>query len=54
MQMAAPEALDIEHGDRSRRSSSTASTIRSARHFAKQCLMARRLVERGVRFVQIY
>ena len=23
-------------------------------HFAKQCLMARRLVERGVRFVQIY
>src|SRR5205085_10161591 len=24
------------------------------RHFARQCLMARRLVERGVRFVQIY
>ncbi|HAM70525.1 MAG TPA: DUF1501 domain-containing protein, partial [Verrucomicrobiales bacterium] len=23
-------------------------------HFARQCLMARRLVERGVRFVQIY
>ena len=23
-------------------------------HFAKQCLVARRLVERGVRFVQIY
>src|SRR5262249_3988695 len=23
-------------------------------HFAKQCLIARRLVERGVRFVQIY
>src|SRR5207253_6516107 len=25
-----------------------------ATHFAKQCLVARRLVERGVRFVQIY
>jgi hypothetical protein len=25
-----------------------------ATHFAKQCLIARRLVERGVRFVQIY
>ena len=25
-----------------------------ATHFAKQCLMARRLVERGVRFVQVY
>ena len=41
---------------RSRRDahSSTASTTRSATHFAKQCLIARRLVERGVRFVQIY
>ena len=29
-------------------------TKSAARHFAKQCLMARRLVERGVRFVQIY
>ena len=26
----------------------------SATHFARQCLIARRLVERGVRFVQIY
>ena len=41
-------------GDRARRRSSTASTTRSATHFAKQCLIARRLVERGVRFVQIY
>ena len=39
---------------RRRSQSSTGSTTRSARHFAKQCLMARRLVERGVRFVQIY
>jgi hypothetical protein len=53
MQLAAPEAIDIgnepEHihklygvGDK------------RCDHFAKQCLMARRLVERGVRFVQIY
>ena len=53
MQIAAPDAIDItkepEHihklygiGDK------------RCDHFAKQCLMARRLVERGVRFVQIY
>ena len=54
MQMAAPEALDLDEGDRARRRSCTASTTRSATHFAKQCLIARRLVERGVRFVQIY
>ncbi|MCE9524482.1 MAG: DUF1501 domain-containing protein [Planctomycetales bacterium] len=53
MQIAAPDAIDItkepEHihklygiGDK------------RCDHFAKQCLMARRLVERGVRFIQIY
>lgn len=53
MQQAAPETLDLatepEHiqklygiGDE------------KCDHFARQCLMARRLVERGVRFVQIY
>jgi len=53
MQSAAPEALDIEaepehiqrlyglHDDR-------------CAHFAKQCLIARRMAERGVRFVQIF
>ena len=53
MQMAAPEALDFNR--------ETAATQRlygidnpRCTHFAKQCLMARRLVERGVRFVQIY
>jgi hypothetical protein len=53
MQSAAPEALDWEsepdevhalYGTREKRCA----------HFAKQCLLARRLVERGVRFVQIY
>jgi hypothetical protein len=53
MQMAAPEAIDINK--------ETAATHRlygidnkKCTHFAKQCLTARRLVERGVRFVQIY
>src|SRR5207302_1889029 len=53
MQMAAPDALDL--------SKETAETQKlygldnpKATHFAKQCLIARRLVERGVRFVQIY
>ena len=53
MQMAAPEALDID---------SEPAHIRElygidnpkCKHFAKQVLTARRLVERGVRFVQIY
>lgn len=53
MQMAAPEAIDI--------SKETAATHKlygldnaKCTHFAKQCLIARRLVERGVRCVQIY
>ena len=53
MQMAAPEALNID---------SEPAHIRQlygiddpkCTHFAKQVLTARRLVERGVRFVQIY
>ena len=39
---------------RQRSKSCTASIARSADHFAKQALLARRLVERGVRFVQIF
>ena len=53
MQLAAPEAIDV--------SQETADIHKlygvgekRCDHFAKQCLMARRLVERGVRFVQIY
>ncbi|HWG44305.1 MAG TPA: DUF1501 domain-containing protein [Gemmataceae bacterium] len=53
MQMAAPEALDIS------REPATIHKLYGldnpkCKHFAKQCLMARRLVERGVRFVQIF
>ena len=53
MQMAAPEALDF--------TKESADTLKlygigekKCEHYGKQCLMARRLVERGVRFVQIY
>jgi hypothetical protein len=53
MQMAAPEAIDL--------AKETPETQKlygldnpKATHFAKQCLTARRMVERGVRFVQIY
>ncbi|MBO10011.1 MAG: hypothetical protein CMJ68_04535 [Planctomycetaceae bacterium] len=53
MQMAAPEAVDI--------SRETASTRRLygmekpiSSYFGRQCLLARRLVERGARFVQVY
>ena len=37
-----------------RRRSSTASTTRRRKPFGQQCLAARRLVERGVRFVQVF
>jgi len=53
MQMAAPEAVDVRQ--------ETAATRRMygmdrpiSAYFGRQCLMARRLVERGVRFVQLY
>jgi hypothetical protein len=53
MQTQAPEAFDVE--------SESAATKKlygmdekNTEVFGKQCLMARRLVERGVRFVQVY
>src|SRR5262245_33996052 len=53
MQMAAPEALDI-HKETTKTQALYGLDNPMATHFAKQCLIARRLVERGVRFVQIY
>lgn len=53
MQLAAPDAIDLsqepEHIQRL-----YGIGEKRCDHFARQCLMARRLVERGVRFVQIY
>ena len=53
MQACAPEAVDVN-----RESESTRKLYgmddKVTEPFARQCLMARRLVERGVRFVQLY
>ncbi|MCA8994082.1 MAG: DUF1501 domain-containing protein [Planctomycetaceae bacterium] len=53
MQSAAPEAMDI-----TRESKETQDLYGIGKeecdHFSRQCLVARRMLERGVRFVQIY
>jgi hypothetical protein len=53
MQAAAPEALDVtlepEHIQKQ-----YGLDNKKCAHFARQCLVARRMVERGTRFVQIY
>ena len=53
MQMAAPEAIDIDQEPEQIHKLYGVGEKRCD-HFARQCLVARRLVERGVRFVQIY
>lgn len=53
MQTAAPDALDVmKETELTRKLYGVGEP--HCDHFAKQCLMARRLVERGVRIVQIY
>ena len=54
MQQSAPEALDLARRDGRRRRRSTASTSRRRADFGRRCLLARRLLERGVRFVQVW
>jgi len=53
MQMAAPEAFDVDREPEKVKKLYGLDEKRCA-HFARQALVARRLVERGVRFVQIY
>jgi hypothetical protein len=53
MQTAAPEAFDVSKEPEPIRKL-YGTDEKHCGHFAKQCLMARRLVERGVRFVQVY
>src|SRR6185369_681213 len=48
MQFAAPEAFDVQ------RESAATRAAYGTSQYASACLLARRLVERGVRFVQIY
>ncbi len=53
MQATAPEAVDLSSESEETRELYGLNEERS-RDFGRKCLMARRLVERGVRFVQIY
>ncbi|WLD11391.1 DUF1501 domain-containing protein [Planctellipticum variicoloris] len=53
MQMAAPEVLDLTQETDATQKLYGLDNPKCA-HFAKQCLLARRLVENGVRCVQIY
>jgi hypothetical protein len=53
MQSAAPDALDLSKEPRHVQELYGIEDKRCG-HFARQCLTARRMVERGVRFVQIY
>jgi hypothetical protein len=53
MQMSAPEAFDVDRESPATRALYGMDDPKCG-HFARQCLLARRLVERGVRFVQIF
>ncbi len=53
MQMSAPEALDVKREPENIQKLYGLDNPKCT-HFARQCLVARRMVERGVRFVQIY
>jgi hypothetical protein len=53
MQTAAPEATDIDQETAATHEMYGINEPKSAT-FGRQCLLARRMVERGVRFVQIY
>lgn len=53
MQTAAPEAFDVKNEPEHIKQLYGLDQKHCA-HFAVQCLMARRMVERGVRFVQLY
>jgi hypothetical protein len=53
MQSTAPEALDLSQ-EPAHIQELYGLNNKDCGHFAKQCLTSRRLIERGVRFVQIY
>jgi hypothetical protein len=53
MQMHAPEAVDLSREDANTKELYGLDDKRTA-EFGRRCLLARRLVERGVRFVQLY
>ncbi|MDC0066619.1 DUF1501 domain-containing protein [Verrucomicrobia bacterium] len=53
MQQEAPECFEVDSEPEHIKSLYGLNEKRCS-HFARQCLMARRMIERGVRFVQIY
>ncbi len=53
MQASAPSAVDIEQETAATQSAYGIDDPKTEK-FGRRCLMARRLVERGVRFVQVY
>lgn len=54
MQAAAPSLVDLEGETRAtRRAYGLESAFEATRIFGRQCLVARRLVERGVRFIEL-
>jgi len=53
MQVTAPETIDLDQEPDHIKNLYGLNEKRCS-HFARQCLLARRMVERGVRFVQIY
>ena len=53
MQMHAPEAIDVSQESKTTHNMYGTGDSKTA-DFGTRCLMARRLVERGVRFVQLY
>jgi Protein of unknown function (DUF1501) len=53
MQMSASDALDVDRESEATRDAYGLNDSATA-SYGKRCLMARRLVERGVRFVQLY
>jgi hypothetical protein len=54
MQVAAPEAFDISRESKAVQDSYGINIPDQKDGFARNCLLARRLVERGVRFVQVW
>jgi uncharacterized protein (DUF1501 family) len=55
MQMSAPEAFDVmREPESARKAYGLDSLDKPTADFAKRCLLATRLIERGVRFVQVW
>ena len=54
MQQHAPEAVDLSQETQAHAGAVRPRPTTQTRDFGRRCLLARRLVERGVRFIQLY